>query len=283
MRKSLLRKVRFAGLLAASLFAGIVTTANAAITINHTDSTSATFSSWGLAPNAGDTTGANSVNIASFNSNETNYGPQNSANPVPAGTLGSLGQSITASAGGTLTDIQILVTGNVNGVTFNLLLLDAGPAGSNGAGLADTSTNGYGNNALGIAQNPSATLVTTSGNLLSSASQGLAGPGYTLSGATAAVWDFHLTGADAITLNAGDEYVVEINSPSSNSLGWLRMADNTKDYVSGQAFRSRAPLNGNPARDMSLSLVVSNVPEPTSLVLLGIGAVGLTFRRRRPE
>jgi hypothetical protein len=242
--------------------------ADASIVVAQTDSSSGpVFLSWPVTPNTADAAGWSGgaftgygSQLLQFNSAETNYG----STPVPA-----LAESFAATASGALSDIQLVIGGNPNGVTANLALYDAGLAPGTPT-LQDTGSNTY---------TPGLSGVST--NLLSAASNAFTMPGYQVSGTTAAIFDFQFSGADAVNIVAGHQYVFEMNTPSNaGNLIWYRMANNTFDYPNGQAFRARGSLNGNPARDMSLAVTVSSVPEPASLGLVALGAVGLMARRR---
>jgi PEP-CTERM motif len=242
----------------------VVNRANATIAVAQLDTTSGpAFTSWLVTPNAADSTAYTSnvfvsyaANLPSFNSAENNYG----------GPPAALSQSFQATTGGTLSDIQIVVGGNPNGVTLNLALYDAGVAPGSPS-LVDTGSNSYSPGASGV-----------SNNLLSAVSQAFVLPGYNTQGAVAAIFDFQFSGADAVNLTAGDEYVFELNTPSANQI-WYRMAANGVNYPQGQAFRGRAPLNGNPARDMSLAVTV--VPEPGTFILLGLAAPAMLWAARK--
>ena len=243
--------------------------AHAAVTASVTgNSTTGSFSAWPTLPNAGDSTAGN-TNLSQFNSAENNYG-----SGPPTG--GSLSQSFLCTQSGTLSDLEFVISGTAP-VTFNAALYDAGTT----TGLSDTSVNAYGNGADVANGTPGSggVVVPVSSNLLPASSTGLIWNGFTQTGANAAVLDVHVDPSDNVNLVSGHEYVFEVNSPSSaaNFL-WLRMANNAVDYANGQAFRSRAPLNGNPARDMSFGAIVA--PEPASVALIGIAFTALAARRR---
>jgi hypothetical protein len=188
-----------------------------------------------------------------FTVGENNYG---------GASLFSIGQSWTATTSGNLTDIQITISGTAP-VSFTVSLFDAGTSG-----WADISSGTY-----VPGGNVSANLFTDTSIQTWS--------GYTLGGANAAVLDFALTGADQVSIVAGRQYIFEISSTSNpNGMVWFRQGA-TGNYTGGQAFRQRAPLNGNPARDMTIAANVVAVPEPTVAAVFGLGALVLARLRRK--
>ena len=256
----------FAGLLvAAGGVALLGSVARATVIINQTDTTSFNGSAnpdgfpstWPVTPNAGDTTGG-APN--SYTTTENNFG-----SGPPTG--GALGQSIDATTTGLLTDIEVIVTGNISGTTLNLNLFSAGTAT---AGLAGSGSATYTPGSGGV-----------STNLLASDSQTLTMPAYNTNGAVGAMIDFNLQGLDGgIPITAGDEYIVELADPSNaNNLILLRNGTFGTPYTGGEAFRSRGSLNGNSARSFAVGLAVA-VPEPASIGMLCVGALGLMARRR---
>jgi hypothetical protein len=246
---------RFTLLAPAAAALALASAARATITYDRTGFTAGPATQWTVAPNCADTTAGI---FSNFQVGENDFG-QNSGIFFPAG--GSLAQSFLATTSGALSDVQIIATGDLSAadLTFNAVLLDAGPAGTNGAGLANNGFVTYGNAAQGITPNNSQAfpVVATSGNLLSADSQGLIGPGYPANpaGSTLISWDFKFSDVDAVPIVAGHEYVFELNTPSVYFL-WERCGA-TGDYANGQAFRSRSSLNGNPARDFALSVAVT--------------------------
>jgi hypothetical protein len=182
---------------------------------------------------------------------ETNYG---------GASLYSLAQSFVAPISGNLSRVQLAITGTAP-VTFNVAVFDAlaFPAVDVGAGTYAPGSN-------------------VSNNLLTTADP-QTWTGYTLQGANAAVLDFSLSGSDQVSVTAGKTYIFEVSSTSNLvNMGWFRTIANAPN---GQAFRQRAPLNGNNARDMALAATIVPVPEPSCLVLGGLAALALATLRRR--
>lgn len=102
-----------------------------------------------------------------------------------------------------------------------------------------------------------------------------------------------LTGADEIFLAAGTKYAIEIDV-TSGQFSWLR--SNAGTYPNGNLYSGASEMNfagtppangrgerfqvgGTPQRDGGLALYA--VPEPASLVLIGIGIVAFATRSRR--
>jgi hypothetical protein len=254
------------------------TVANAAVSVAQLDSTTgvAGFTNWNVTPNAGDSTAWTNNLFVAFATNIKNYSqPENSYGGTALTASAALAQSFKAITSGSLTDIQIEVGGNPSGISVNLALYDAGPNPGAGASFVDTGSNTY-------------TPGTNVGsNMLSAAAAGVVLPSYSTGGTTAAIFDFQMSGADSVSIVAGEEYIFEINTPSSGGTGdpiWFRMISPSPvvdNDPTGQAFRSHAPLNGNSQRDMSLAVTVAAVPEPGTLVLMGLAMPALAWAARR--
>jgi glucuronoarabinoxylan endo-1,4-beta-xylanase len=88
---------------------------------------------------------------------------------------------------------------------------------------------------------------------------------------TVGVLQFDFTGSDQVTLTNGRLYAFEINGPlNSSPLGWQRTISDT--YVGGAAYRDRAWINGNNAREFALAVYgaapVTNPPPNTNTTLV---------------
>jgi len=228
-------------------------------TYNNPSSPSSGISAWIVTPNAADSTAWTSESFTSYAANIGQFGSSDQ-------NTTSMGQSFAATASGTLSDIQIIVSGNPSGLSLNLALYDAGSA--TGSIFANTGSQTY---------TPG---TNVSANLLAADATGVVLPAYTTQGANGAVLDFQLSG-EGVSLTAGEEYIFELNTLSNSAMFWGREANNTLDYPNGQAFKARSPLNGNSLRDWSLAVTV--VPEPGSLVLLGLAAPAMLWAARKQK
>ena len=165
-----------------------------------------------------------SVNL---NSTESNWG---SSAPY------SLGQTFTTPVSGTLSNIELYVTGK--NTTNILYLYDLGPAIQ--FLQSQPSVIISGSNAV------SANLLST--NLM------VAVP----STGSASVMQLTFSGADAVQLIGGHEYYFAMVSLSASSMWWDRDGGSTDVYAGGAAYRQNSFINGSKTTDFSLAVVLAN-------------------------
>jgi hypothetical protein len=190
---------------------------------------------------------------------EGNYGTGGS------GTFGGLAQGFYLTAGGTLDNIQISLSGGVN--SFNIFLYDFGPFSSytqGGSATVNPVSNGG-----------------TAVNLLSS------GLSFTYNAGAAGALNIaklQFSGADAVSLLANEYYVFAIEPLTSASSYWSRGGGSTTGLY-GQGYRlnqfTAAPgqygaINGG-VREFGLAVTV---PEPSTFAFLGLGLAALFIRRK---
>jgi hypothetical protein len=176
-----------------------------------------------------------------------------------------------AAAGGT----QAVVGG---GTTFTV------PAGGSVSltnfqlGLSAISSGGAGSqtyqlNLYALTSDPNTfPLATTGSNLLG---QSLAS--VPSSGANSVLYGFALSGADAPTLAPG-AYVLGISTTGAG--GFIARGPDGV-YAGGTVVNNGGQTGAAANREAVFSLTFAPVPEPASLGLLGIGAIGLLTRRRQ--
>lgn len=296
---------------AAAAALGFDLRAQGQIAVNVYNSTTANpgFTGWtGVpTPNSADTTMESQTTGAAPSNEMTGFttadGPGGGADSNPS----SWGQSFEAMTSGSLTNIEILVTGTPP-ATINIALYDAGSAGATtanaaagsvgnaspltgqgsagytggvGGGTPGTNSTTFGGGGNGTTTNGGHYINTTT-NLLTDGS-GLTMTGYgtnpNATGAMSAILDFQLSGVDSVSLVAGEEYVFQV-SPVTGSLFYDRNgASSAAFYPYGEAFKGQESLNGNSQRSFALGVVVA-VPEPASLSLVSLGALSLLARRR---
>ena len=165
-----------------------------------------------------------SVNL---NSTESNWG---SSAPY------SLGQSFTTPVSGTLSNIQLYVTGK--NTTNILYLYDLGPAIQylySQPSVIISGSNGV------------------SGNLLSS-NLTIAVP----TTANASVMQITFSGADAVPLIGGHEYYFTMVSLTASAMWWDRDGGGTDIYPGGTAYRQGSLINGGTTTDFSLAVTLAN-------------------------
>jgi hypothetical protein len=109
----------------------------------------------------------------------------------------------------------------------------------------------------------------------------------TVTGATGNEWfTWSFTGADALTLSPSTQYAFEVFS-SAGYLGFDAAVD-PASYPAGYAFNSTSAARAfgsdtaqDRGYDRTFHADISPVPEPGSLGVLCLGALGLLRRRRR--
>jgi hypothetical protein len=194
-----------------------------------------------------------------FTTSEGNFGSTGGA-----GGFGALAQTFTLSTSGILQDIQLVLAGSTQ--TFHVELYDLGAYP--GSGYPATSS------------------TYTPSSLTSLLA---VGDTFTYNGGASGAQNvarLTFSGADAnITLNAGELYALQIDPTAAQTAFWARDGVQT---VTGQAYRMNQFSAGNMGalngaiRDLGLAVIVTPVPEPASMTLMGLGTLaGLMFIRRR--
>jgi hypothetical protein len=183
------------------------------------------------------------------------------------GSYGVMAELFTPTSTFTLGSFSLICGINV-ATTYEVHLYHLGPAGT-------------------IAPNASASY-TPGTDLFSGLSIALSTSGGTVQG------NFALSGADQVSLLANEQYALEIWTPAAAGaagITWFRLPSNTPLDPGGQMFTAgdaagiRQTLNlngqaGGAPRTAALALHAV-VPEPSSLALIGLGALSCLIRRRK--
>ncbi len=194
-----------------------------------------------------------------FTTSEGNFGSTGGA-----GGFGALAQSFELSSGGMLNNIQMVLAGGVQTYDIEIYDLGAYPA------------SGY----------PATSASYTPGSLTDLLPVGAQ---FTYNGGASGaqnVAELTFSGADAITLNAGELYAFQIDPTTSTASYWARDGVQT---VNGQAYRMNQFSSGDMGaingaiRDFGFAITVTSVPEPATMSLFGAGIalIGVLIRRRK--
>lgn len=204
----------------------------------------------------------------------TSTTPANASTPqgglAITGTSSVLSETFTTSSSFTLASFSLLDQFQSAASAYTVNLYDLGAAGSVSVSGA-TATYGPGTSDVGtLLFSDSVSVTTSSGEV-----QGV----------------FSLAGADQVTLNASEEYALEILSPTAdgqNGFVWYRgsVADPggqmfaVANSANARVTIGAAGLAGGSPRTGSLALYAP-VPEPGTLALMGLGGVMSLFVARR--
>lgn len=194
-----------------------------------------------------------------------------------SGAFGSLAETFTVSTAGTLNSVQVVMAGSSE--TFDINLYDLGSVASFNAGTAGVypivpAQLNFGDDLLNTSDQ-FAYAANTGQNL------------YTLS-----------LGSEGINLQTGEVYAFTLDptDSSASSVWWVRGGTPNASYGNGegwntdsasygfayQNFEGKAGPYSSGGRSFDMAVTVSPIPEPTSLALLGMGALAgaMVIRRR---
>jgi hypothetical protein len=246
--------------LAAILLGALTSQADAAITMINSGAT---------APSAGDS-GISQTNTGGTPSGGLDYSDNG----------GALGQSFTLGAG----------TFNLNSISLNANA-DFGASAYTAGTTWNVQISRYDNDASGpFAERTDGALVPfdsqfTSNTFMKQAYLGIAAIGTNPVGGD---WvTFNFTGGDVLTLDGGHTYAFQVTtSPGSNQWAGFNAASSDV-YAGGERFQAYGDssfndnwVNGQNSSDRAFVVNLSAVPEPSVVLLGGLGVLGMLGRRR---
>ncbi len=231
-----------------------MTTAQAGVSFSST----ATGTAWNGSPTY---TSVNNANFATIS------GGTGQADPAITGAFGVLAETFTPTSSFTLGSFNTLLSISANG-TYQVHLYDLGPANT-------------------VSVSASTATYTPGTDLFSGLSLSLSTTAASVQGT------FSLTGSDQVSLQANEEYALELWTPTAIGQNGILVFRGAVADPGGQMFSApdsagaRNTLAGNgqagaAPRTAGLALYsAAPVPEPSTFALIGLGAATLfAFRRR---
>jgi hypothetical protein len=196
---------------------------------------------------------------------------------------GALAEAFVVTQSGTLSTAEIVMAGSA--ATFNVELYNMGPAPANwpSATVGGPATITQYNNLGGTAGSFSPPSASGGLNLLQAGDQltYYGAPGQILQTLT-------FTGADAnVSLIAGDVYILSLDPiAQSDGTWWVRGAIPVAAYNTGEGLNADgvAGMQNFEGKTSSIrdfdTAITEVVPEPASMVLMGLGVLAILIRRR---
>jgi hypothetical protein len=191
------------------------------------------------------------------------------------GTYGLMAETFTPSSGFTIGSFSFIMSVNSTAPTYYVNLLDLGAAGSVSVS-AGAATYGPTTGDVGT------TLFNDTVSFSGIASGEIQGT-------------FTLPSADQVALSSGEEYALEIWTPSANGAAGVTIYRGSVADAGGQMFSgadavagARLTLVGNgqaggAPRTGAMALYAAPVPEPASIALFGLGGLASLVALRRKK